>query len=380
MFNSEDRKHMKKALALARKNIGLAGPNPSVGCVVVRDGNIVGHGWHEYERMDHAEVGALKMAGEKGRGATVYVTLEPCCHQGRTPACTNLLVRRKVRRVVVARIDPNPKISGGGIARLRSAGIQVDVGLLEGPAGEIIEPFACSITTGMPLVVSKVGMSLDGKIGTGEKEGRWITSPKGRAYGQSLRLRSDAILVGVGTVLSDNPELTYRGKMPRRKPLQRIILDSNLRTPADAEIFRSVDRNPVIIFCSKGNLHSRCTELERRGAEIVEIQSVEGCPDLEAVLEELARRDVQGLLVEGGSRVHWEFISKKLVDRFDFIIAPIVLGGEKSVPSIGGRGFGATADAPRFRIRRKFSVGQDMVFQGYPSYSRSLLSPWLSIK
>jgi len=376
MFDTVDKNYMQAAIALAEKNIGMAGPNPSVGCIVVHDGRVVGKGWHEYDRKDHAEVRALEMAGDKALKSTAYVTLEPCCHRGRTPPCTDLLVRKGIRRVVVACVDPNPKVSGGGIANLRAKGIRVDVGLMEETAGRIIEPYACSMITGLPFVISKVGMSLDGKIGNGRKEGRWITSDEGRDYGQSLRLRSDALLVGVGTILSDDPQLTYRGSRSRRKPLLRVILDSDLRTPPNARIFKNIEDGPVLIFCRKGNTDSCRKRLEKNGAEVVAIPKSGNMLDLEAVLEELSCREVQGILVEGGSRVHWECVSSKIVDRFDFIMAPMVLGGEHAIPSIGGKGYAATKDAPRFRIRRSFFAGPDLVLEAYPSYSRSIISPW----
>ena len=376
MFDARDRRYMRTALALADKHIGVAGPNPSVGCVVARDGKIIGRGWHEYRELDHAEVRALKASSESVRGATVYVTLEPCSHTGRTPPCADLLIREGIRRVVVARVDPNPLVSGRGIEKLRSRGIRVDVGLMEERAGEIIESFACRMTTGLPLVVSKVGMSLDGKIGTGKRGGRRISSPEGREFGQSLRLRADAILVGVGTILADNPRLTYRGTGARSRPLQRVILDTHLRTPTNARIFQSAGQFPVLIFCRKGAAAERQKELQARGGEIVAIPTAGRILDLEAVLKELAKRDVLGLLVEGGSLVHWEFLSRRMIDCFYFIVAPMILGGENAVPSVGGKGYAATADAPRFRIRRSFSAGADMVLEAYPSYSRSIISPW----
>ena len=376
MFDSADKNYMRMALNLAEKNIGMAGPNPSVGCIVVHNGHIVGRGWHEYDRMDHAEVRALSMAGDKCVDATVYVTLEPCCHHGRTPPCADLLVKRGVRRVVVAREDPNPRVSGGGIARLRSNGIHVDVGLLNGPAGRVIEAFACTMTTGHPLVVSKVGMSLDGKIGTGSKDGIRISSSEGLKYGQSLRLRSDAVLVGIGTLLSDDPKLSYRGPGARRRPLMKVILDSKLRTPPDAGIFSDNDNGTVLLFCRRGASTVRRKNLEAKGAEIVVVPTYDGFLDLEVILEELGKRDVQGLLVEGGSRVHWEFISRQLVDRFDFIVAPMVLGGEQAIPSVGGKGYAATVDAPKFKIGRRYSAGADLILETYPSYSRSVISPW----
>ena len=369
---------MKKALALAEKGLGLASPNPSVGCVMVRDGQIVGQGWHEYALRDHAEVRALNQASDRSRDATAYLTLEPCCHQGRTPPCVHRLIEAGIRRVVVARIDPNPKVSGQGIEILRSAGILVDVGLMPEEAGRIIESFACHISTGLPFVISKVGMSLDGKIGTAGRKDRWITSPEGREFGQRLRLFADALLVGVGTVLSDDPELTYRGRAAKARPLMRVILDSGLQTPATARLFQLELRAPVLIFCSSDADQRRASELEERGAEIVRVPSSGDGLDLHAVLHELGKRNVLGLLVEGGSQVHWSFLSSQLVDKFYFIIAPLVLGGRDSVPSVGGKGYEIIGDSPKFKIRRSFDAGPDIVLETYPSYSKSIISPWLS--
>jgi diaminohydroxyphosphoribosylaminopyrimidine deaminase/5-amino-6-(5-phosphoribosylamino)uracil reductase len=368
---------MKKALALAEKGLGLSSPNPSVGCVIVQDGKILGRGWHEYALMDHAEVGALRESGERSRGATAYVTLEPCCHQGRTPPCVHRLIEARVRRVVVARIDPNPRVAGRGIELLRSAGIQVDVGLMEEDAGRIIEPFACRMTAGRPFIVSKAGMSLDGKIGTAGRSDRWITSPESRNFGQTLRLGVDAILVGAGTVLSDDPELTYRGKAPKARPLTRVVLDSGLRMPPAARLLLSSPGAPVLVFCGAEAARTRSAELESRGAEVIPVPAFNNEVDLLAVLEELSKREILGILVEGGSEVHWSFLSSRLVDKFYFIIAPLVLGGRDAVPAVGGAGYQVIAESPRFRVRRSFYSGPDLVLEAYPSYSRSIISPWL---
>jgi diaminohydroxyphosphoribosylaminopyrimidine deaminase/5-amino-6-(5-phosphoribosylamino)uracil reductase len=280
--------------------------------------------------------------------------------------------------VVVARIDPNPLVSGGGIERLRSAGIRVDVGLLSEEAGKLIEAFGCWISTGLPLVVSKAGMSLDGKIGTGSPKGRWITSPESREFGQQLRLTADALLVGIGTILSDDPELTYRGSASKRRPLMKVILDAQLRTPRTARVFQTSSHAPVLIFCHERVSEAHRAELEREGAEIVGVPGSGDELNLRVVLEELGRRDVLGVLVEGGSKTHWSFLSNRLVDKFYFIVAPIVLGGENSVPSVGGKGYAAVEESPRFKISRCFPVGPDIVLETYPSYSRSIISPWLS--
>lgn len=377
MMDDADRRYMKKALALAKRSVGLASPNPPVGCVIVRDGEIVGRGWHEYSRWDHAEVRALRDAADRARGAVVYVTLEPCCHEGRTPPCVDRLIEAGVARVVAARLDPNPRVSGRGIERLRAAGVRTDVGVFEEEAGELIEPFACHITRGRPLVISKVGMSLDGKIGTGRPEGRSITSPQGLAFSQKLRLVADAILVGVGTILADDPLLTYRGKAPKARPLLRVVLDARLDTPPGARLLKQEAGAPVLLFCARNAPAARRSRLESIGAEIFPAPCREGRIDLDSVLEELGRRSVLGLLVEGGSRVHWSFLSGRLVDKFFFVAAPLVLGGEKAVPAVGGRGFRSAAESPKFRVRRFFHAGPDLVLETYPSYSRSIISPWL---
>ncbi len=377
MFDANDRKFMRKALALAERAMGLASPNPTVGCVVVRDGKILGRGWHEYALRDHAEVRALRESSGRARGSTVYVTLEPCCHQGRTPACVDRLIQAGIQRVVIARIDPNPKVCGRGAEQLRSAGIRVDTGLMTEQAGKLIESFACRITTGLPLVVCKIGMSLDGKIGAGLYGRDLITSPEGREFGQLLRHRADAILVGIGTVLSDNPELTYRGAAPKARSLVRVILDAKLRTPPHARLFRATPRTPILIFCKEDVPQSRRKQLQDQGAEIASVPCCKGELDLKSILKELGARDLLGLLVEGGSQVHWSFLSGGFVDTFYFIIAPFVLGGKNSVPSVGGNGYESSAASPKFRIRRCFSAGPDLILETYPSYSRSIISPWL---
>lgn len=376
MFDAQDRRFMKIAISLAAKGLGVSSPNPSVGCVLVRDGRIVGRGFHAYALRDHAEVHALREAAERARGATAYVTLEPCCHRGRTPPCADALIRQGVRRVVVARPDPNPRVSGGGIERLRASGIRVDVGLMAEEAGRLIDAFACRITTGLPLVVAKAGMSLDGKIGTGHPGGRWITSPESREFGQRLRLAADALLVGIRTVLADDPELTYRGSAPRGRALTRVILDSRLRTPPSARLLSSRAEGPVLIFTRRGAPAKRRGALEARGADIVAVPHSKGGLDLASVLRELGRRDILGVLVEGGGGVHWSFISGGFVDVFYCIIAPLVLGGAAAVPAVGGTGFRTVEEASKLRIRRTFPVGPDIVLEAYPSGSRSIVSPW----
>ena len=376
-MQDDDNRFMKQALRLAEKGVGLSSPNPSVGCIIVKDGEIVGRGRHEYALHDHAEVAALREAGDAAHGATAYVTLEPCSHHGRTGPCADRLIQAGIRRVVTPLVDPNPKVAGRGIKKMRGSGLIVDIGLLAAEAGKIIETFACHVTTGLPLVAAKAGMSLDGKIGTGFPEGRWITSPEGREFGQSLRLKMDAILVGVETVLADDPELTYRGRAPKGRPLTRVVLDSTLRTPTSARLFED-RKTPVLLFCAENASDARKTALESAGAEIITVREHSGQLDLPNVLRELGKRNILGVLVEGGSRIHGSFLARNLVDVFYFIIAPIVIGGTAAIPVVGGRGYESTVAAPKFRIRKQYQAGSDIVMEAYPATSRSIVSPWLS--
>jgi diaminohydroxyphosphoribosylaminopyrimidine deaminase/5-amino-6-(5-phosphoribosylamino)uracil reductase len=375
-WDSRERRYMQKALELARRAAGQASPNPTVGCLIVREGRIVGRGWHEYAHRDHAEVRALKEAGSLARGATAYTTLEPCSHYGRTPPCAPLLVQAGIRRVVAARIDPNPLVSGRGMAQLSAAGVRAEHGLMEREAGKLIEPFACRVTTGRPLVVAKAAMSLDGRIATAAGLDRKLTGGEADSFVQELRLQMDAILVGIGTILADDPELTYRGELSRRRPLCRVILDTRLRTPPTARVLRNAPAVPALVFCGPHPARARRAVLEERGAEVICVpRGVHGL-NLHRVMKELGRRDLLGVLVEGGSEVHWSFASRRLVDKFVFLLAPTVLGGRGSVPCVGGVGYRRISAAPKFEITRTLLLGKDLLLEAYPSYSRSILSPW----
>lgn len=281
-------------------------------------------------------------------------------------------------RIVVAHPDPNPIVSGRGIGQIHAAGIEVGSGLLQAEAARIIEPFACHVTTGLPLVVGKVGMSLDGKIAPAGGRDAWITSEQGRSFGQQLRLQLDAIMVGIGTVLADNPQLTYRGELQKARPLRVIVLDSFLRTPLDARLLHAVPEPRVLIFCAPDAAAGRKRELESRGAEIVPAMRGEHGLDLIQVLRELGAREILGLLVEGGSEIHWSFLSSALVDKFFFIVSPLVLGGRKAVPAVGGTGYSSVTAAPRFRIADVTHAGPDTILEAYPTNSKSILSPWLA--
>lgn len=356
---------MRRVLKLAALGAGQASPNPLVGAVLVRNGRIVGEGFHTYAEKKHAEVHALEQAGARARGATLYVNLEPCSHQGRTPPCAEAVVRAGVRRVVAAMEDPNPLVAGQGFAGLRRAGVTVDVGLQQEPARHLNEAFIKHITRREPFVLLKVALSLDGKIATRRGHSHWITSERARAYGQKLRWAYDAILVGVNTILADNPELTMRLNRPKRRPLIKVIVDSRLRTPPGARVLRPADGGEVLIFTTRAAPAKRRIALERAGATVLVTVSYKGRVDLRAVCRHLGDRAVNSLLVEGGSTVHWSALSQGIVDKALFILAPMIIGGRQAVPAVGGEGFARLPDCPRLTSVRTFRLGSDLAVEGY---------------
>jgi diaminohydroxyphosphoribosylaminopyrimidine deaminase/5-amino-6-(5-phosphoribosylamino)uracil reductase len=375
---NQDLFFMNEAIELAERSAGMASPNPPVGCVVACKNAVIGRGWHEYALRDHAEVCALRQAGADARGATAYVTLEPCSHYGRTPPCIHALLTAGIRRVVVAQPDPNPRVSGSGIRSLREAGIEVEVGLCQERASRLIEAFARHVTSGLPLVVGKAAMSLDGRIAACRSARTAISSQETLAFGQKLRWQLDAIVVGIGTILADNPQLTYRGSARKARPLAAVILDSRLRTPTDARLFDAAPGREILIFCGENASEERRKKLEDRGGAIVPVAGGSGGLDLHAILRQLGACEKLGILVEGGSEIHGSFFAEGLMDKFYFMISPIVLGGRDSVPAVGGPGFATEADAPRFRIAQTLASGPDHILEAYPRGSKSILSPWRS--
>lgn len=322
-------KFMRRALALARKGIGRTSPNPAVGCVVVRDGAVVGEGWHRKAGTPHAEIHALAMAGDASRGAEVYVTLEPCCHTGATPPCTEALIRAGVRRVVAGMPDPNPRVSGGGLAALKQAGIETSCGLMEDACRAINLPFVKHITTGLPYVTYKCAMTLDGKIASMTGESRWISCEESRKYVHRMRARNDAVMVGVDTVLADNPQLTVR-HVKGRNPV-RIIVDSSLRTPTTVDILSGALAGKTIIACTEEDedIHRRYLQ---NGATILVCSTRGGRVDLCDLLEKLGMLGIQSILLEGGSRLAGEALTRGLIDECVFFYAPKVIGSDGFSP------------------------------------------------
>ncbi|MDX2034872.1 MAG: bifunctional diaminohydroxyphosphoribosylaminopyrimidine deaminase/5-amino-6-(5-phosphoribosylamino)uracil reductase RibD [Blastocatellia bacterium] len=360
-----DLEYIRLTLRLAAQGAGLVSPNPLVGSVVVSEGEIVGRGHHRYDDLKHAEVWALEEAGERARDATVYVNLEPCSHQGagkRTPPCVKALIDAGVRRVVASMVDPNPRVDGRGFDQLRQAGIEVSVGTLEGEARRLNEAFIKYVTTGLPFVHLKTACSIDGRIATRAGESKWITGPEARAASQGLRHRTDAILVGVGTVLADDPLLTDRTGLPRRRPLVRVVLDSLLRTPLDSQLVRTARQWPTLVFAVGGD----AAALERAGVEVIHAPAVDGRVDPLAALAELSRRGLISILVEGGAEVAGTFVERRLIDKATFFLAPRIIGGREAFPAIGARGFDRLSDSLALRDLDVARHGDDWEFTGYP--------------
>ncbi len=324
MSSAADLHHMRHALALAERGLGTTAPNPAVGCVIVAENRVVGRGWTQRGGRPHAETMALAEAGDAARGATAYVTLEPCAHHGQTPPCANALVEAGVARVVVAVEDPDPRVSGKGIAMLRAAGIDVATGVLQKEAAELNAGFLLRVKENRPLVTLKIAQSLDGKAATVSGQSKWITGPEARRFGHLLRARNDAILVGIETALADDPELTCRlPGLEDRSPV-RVVLDTRLRLPEGAKLVRTAKQTPTIVF----TVANGGGTLVASGVEIVKVaRDPRGRPDVGAVLAELGRRGVTRLLVEGGAAVHAAFIDRGLADRLEVFRAPILLGG-----------------------------------------------------
>jgi len=370
---------MRQALDLAREGTALAAPNPRVGAVVTSSGGeVAGIGFHTYAGVKHGEAVALQQAGSRSRGGTLFVNLEPCCHQGRTPACTDAIIAAGVKRVVAAMTDPNPRVAGKGFAVLRAAGIEVETGLLETEARRLNESFSRYILSGRPLVTLKSGMTLDGKIapppgesahpsalGSGGATGGWITSAEARAHVQELRHESDAIMVGVGTVIADDPLLTDRTGLPRRRPLLRVVLDSRLRLPMESRLVKTA-HDDVLVFCSFAEENKK-KELEGRGIRVeqVPLGSNAGRPDLNLIAERLGLMEITSLLIEGGALVNWAALAGGIVDKVFLYYAPRILAGSGSVPFAAGAGFGRISDAPGVKSIRLHRFGGDFAVEGY---------------
>ncbi|MDX2150983.1 MAG: bifunctional diaminohydroxyphosphoribosylaminopyrimidine deaminase/5-amino-6-(5-phosphoribosylamino)uracil reductase RibD [Bryobacteraceae bacterium] len=356
---SDSTEYLREALALARRGIGQTSPNPVVGAVLVRDGEVVGRGFHTYAGVKHAEVLAIEEAGERARGATLYVSLEPCCHQGRTGPCVEAVIGAGVRRVVAAMQDPNPVVSGKGFERLRAAGIAVEVDeVFTREAEHINEPFVHFMRTGLPLVTLKSAVTLDGKIAAPEDNSGWITSERARGHVQQLRHESDTILTGIGTVLGDDPLLTDRSGYERERPLLRIVLDSQLRMPVASRMTKSA-KNDLLVVTTSAASKDRRKALEQAGVEVMVLDGASGRTDLPALVKALAARRYLSLMIEAGSKVNWAALESGIVDKIFFYYAPKILGGMQSLPVAGGAGRRRRVDAILFRDVKLHQITED---------------------
>jgi diaminohydroxyphosphoribosylaminopyrimidine deaminase/5-amino-6-(5-phosphoribosylamino)uracil reductase len=365
-----DERMMRRALELAARGLGQVSPSPLVGCVIVSpDGDIVGEGYYLYEQVKHAETIALEQAGPRARGATVYVSLEPHAHYGRTPPCTEALIRAGLARVVAPIEDPNPLVSGKGFAALRAAGVEVQTGLLEREAARLNEAYIHSLRRARPFVHLKLACSLDGKIATRTGDSRWITGEESRARVQELRHQQDAILIGAGTAQSDDPLLTDRTGKPRRRPLVRVLLDEHLCLSPESQLALTARTHPVLVFTSESADEAVASRLAQRGVEIV--RDASGGRDLQSVLRELRGRSIQSVLVEGGASVAGAFLDAGLIDKVSFFIAPVIIGGRNAPTAVGGAGVEKMAEAIQLQDVEITRHGRDLEVTGYIQGIRS---------
>ena len=340
---------LREALELARQGAGLTSPNPMVGAILVRNGEVVGRGVHTWAGLKHAEVLALEQAGGRASGATLYVNLEPCCHEGRTGPCVDELIRAGVGAVVAAMKDPNPLVAGQGFERLRASGVPVELcGDFTGEAERLNEPYVHYMRHGRPLVVLKAALTLDGKIAAPEDNEGWITSERARRHVQGLRHASDAIMTGIGTVLGDDCLLTDRTGLPRSRPLLRIVVDSQLRIPLESQMVRSAKGDLLVVATSAASVERR-RALEARGVEVLQFDGPDGRVDLGLLIEELGRRKILSLMIEAGSKLNWAALESGAAEKIFFYYAPKILGGLQSLPVAGGAGRRRRKDAIQFR-------------------------------
>ena len=366
----DDKTYMALALEEAAKGRGTVSPNPMVGAIVVADGRIIGRGHHRRAGEPHAEVFALAEAGERASGADVYVTLEPCSYHGRTPACTDALIEAKVRRVVCAMRDPNPRVSGAGIQALREAGIEVSEGIRREEAERLNEVYTCYITTGLPFVTIKVAMSLDGKIATSSGDSMWVSSEESRERVHALRAESDAIMVGIGTALRDDPRLTVRLANGRRsgRPV-RVVVDTLARLHPECKLLQG-GGPPVIVATGPDAPSGRLAALRKAGAEMLTLPAGPGGVDLYALLRALGGREMTSVLCEGGGRIVSSLLARRLAGKIIFYYAPKIIGGQSAPTAVAGPGIQEMKDALRVTDTQIERSGPDFAVTGYLQYER----------
>lgn len=361
--HDEDVHWMRLALKLARKTKGQTSPNPCVGAVLVKDGKLIATGYHKGAGTLHAEAVALKRAGEMARGCTLYVTLEPCCHYGRTPPCTDAIIAAGIKRVVAATLDPNPLVDGKGIRKLLEAGIEVEVGVVEDEAKRLIEDFAKYITTKMPFVTLKLASSLDGKIATKLGESRWITSERSRRMAHRLRREHAAVLVGINTVLNDDPTLLVRLGKLHRQPI-RIVVDSRAKLPTSSALSRTLEQAPLWLATTRHANEKRLAELEALGVRTLIVDDADGRVDLRSLMRKLGELEVMSVLIEGGGEIAWSALKAGVVDRVVWFIAPIIIGGRDAKDSVAGEGVERLSQAFKLCAVKVRRIGDNLMIEG----------------
>jgi diaminohydroxyphosphoribosylaminopyrimidine deaminase/5-amino-6-(5-phosphoribosylamino)uracil reductase len=362
-MNDSDRQWMERALELAERGRGYVEPNPLVGAVVVREGKVVGEGWHEKYGQAHAEINALAASGEAARGATLYVSLEPCCHHGKTPPCTDAILRAGIGRVIAAMLDPYPAVSGRGTHLLRESGLHVETGLCEKQAQRLNAPYLKLVTARRPYVHAKWAMTLDGKIATRTGDSKWISNDRSRQLVHLLRGRMDAIITGIGTVLADDPLLTARPPGPRTAT--RIVLDSALRLPANCRLATTAQDAPVLIATAGNPTRDRASVLRELGCELLSVETASGKPSVTALLSELGKRRCANVLIEGGMQVLGSFLDAGAIDEVHIFIAPRLFGGASAKTPIGGLGVDRLVDALTLTDWKMERIDDNCYFHGW---------------
>jgi diaminohydroxyphosphoribosylaminopyrimidine deaminase/5-amino-6-(5-phosphoribosylamino)uracil reductase len=365
MSKLKDVTFLEMAFALAEKARGWTSPNPYVGAVIEKDGLVVGWGYHEKSGKPHAEIIALDRAGLKAQGATAYITLEPCTHWGRTPPCVDRIVQSRLKRVVIADIDPNPKVNGRGLQKISQAGIQVSVGQMSDKNRKLNEAYTKYITQKIPFITLKAAVSLDGKIATRRMHSTWISSPAAREYMHLVRGEQDAILVGINTILKDDPLLTVRHPHWKNKRLARIILDSQLRIPLKAKIFDTFPQGDILIFTRKDLTSRKAQLLAKKGVTVLTLKGSSKGVDLRQSLDWLGKNEVSSILVEGGGQVFTSFLEKKLADKLLLSLSPKLIGGGSAPGWFQGRGVATVSESLAIKQSRCFKIGSDTIIEGY---------------
>jgi len=365
MNNLRDIAYLQMAYALAEKAKGWASPNPYVGAVIVKNDSILGYGYHERPGRPHAEILALNMAGSNAQNSTIYTTLEPCVHWGRTPPCVNHLLQAKFKRLVVSALDPNPLVYSKGIKKMKEAGVDVSIGLLEHKNKRLNETYIKFITEKTPFVTAKAAISLDGKIATKKHESQWISSPLTREYVHLLRGEYDAIMVGINTLIKDNPLLTVRHPNWASKKITRIIIDSQLRFPLNARIFQTLSQGDILIFTLNPFPQKKAEALQKKGAHIIGILSSSSMVPLKDVLLWLGENGISSVLAEGGGLLLTSLLEDKLVDKMVLSISPKIIGGKQSPSFYQGKGIDFIKDSIRLKKANFFRIGEDIIYEGY---------------